>query len=117
MIAGFELLPQERVHLIGTTCRSRLIEIEGRLWLLDQNRCLRRGRSEEALEAGNSCVQYSIQYSHTNDRSRWASEFFWTGPNPVESLLGTIRLRFGGLSDDTISKHTEILHNLRIRRV
>ena len=38
-------------------------------------------------------------------------------PNSVESLLATIRLHFGGLSDDTISKHTEILPNLRIRRV
>lgn len=38
-------------------------------------------------------------------------------PNPVESLLAPIRLHFDGLSDDTISKHTEILPNLRIRRV
>lgn len=34
-----------------------------------------------------------------------------------ESLPATISPHFGGLSDDTINKHTEILLNLRIRRV
>lgn len=64
-------------------------------------------------------VKSSIQYSHKigPDGNLLLNSFGQPIPNPVESLLATIRLHFGGLSDDTISKHTEILLNLRIRRV